>query len=103
LISILNRHSWVQWFDNLLALYRHCDDVLCVEIHLHEIHHSDLAVLVSPEKILLGLKIAGRGPLRIIGQNIAVFVFLMFAGRALWNVELVQDMERLENGVMSGL
>ncbi len=32
-----------------------------------------------------------------------MLVLLVFAGRALWNVELVQDVERLKNGVVPGL
>jgi hypothetical protein len=74
---------------------------LSVDIHLHEIHHSDLAVLVSAEIVLLCLEIAGRSPDCIVGQDIAVLVLLMFARRALWDVELVQDMERLKNGARS--
>src|SRR5205814_3312564 len=79
------------------------DNVLSVDLHLHEVHHSDLAVLVGAEIVLLRLEIAGRSPNRIVGQDIAVLVLLVFAGRALWDVELVQDMERLKNCVVPRL
>src|SRR6266487_3616607 len=95
--------SGVQWLDTFRALHRKLDQVFGVEVHFHQVHHSDLTVLVSTEIEPLRLEIAGTRPDRIVGKDIAVFILLMFAGRALWNIELVQDVERLKNSVVPGL
>ena len=44
--------------DVLSALHRHRDDVLPVNIHLHEIERADLTVLVRQEVVPPGLEIA---------------------------------------------
>src|SRR5207248_7053908 len=67
------------------------------------IHHSDLTVVVGAEVEPLRLEIARTRPDRIVGKNVSVLVFLMFAGRAFWNVELVQDVERLQDRIIARL
>src|SRR5437667_1680442 len=92
--------SGVQWLDTFRALHRKLDQVLGVEVHFHQVHHSDLTVLVSAEIEPLRLEIARTRPDRIVGKDVAVLVLLVFAGRAFWNVELIQDVERLKNRVI---
>ena len=92
--------SGVQWLDTFRALHRKLDQVLGVEVHFHQVHHSDLTVLVGAEVQPLRLEIAGTRPDRIVGKDVAVLVLLVFAGRAFWNVELIQDVERLKNRVI---
>jgi len=71
-----------------------------IEFHFHQVHHSDLTVVVGAEVEPLRLEIARTRPDRIVGKDVAVLVLLVFAGRAFWNVELIQDVERLKNRVI---
>src|ERR1035441_6592607 len=91
--SRLRRHG----FDDLIARHGNSNDVLGVEVHLGQVHHADLAVLVGTEVEALALEIVDAGPERVIGLDIAVRIFFAIAGRALGNIEIVEDVKRLKN------
>src|SRR6266496_1428004 len=95
--------SGVQWLDAFHPLHRNLSNVLGVEVHFHQVHHSDLTVVVGAEIEPLRLEIARTRPDRIVGKDVSVLVLLMFTGRAFWNVELVQDVERLKKRIIPGL
>src|SRR5438552_1072956 len=95
--------SGVQWLDTFRPLHRNLSNVLGVKVHFHQVHHSDLTVVVGAEVEPLRLEIARTRPDRIVGKDVAVLVLLVFAGGAFWNVELIQDVERLKNRVIPGL
>src|SRR5205823_7210374 len=76
-------------------------NILGVKVHFHQIHHSDLTVVVGAEVEPLRLEIARTRPDRIVGKDVSVLVLLMFTGRAFWNVELVQDVERLQDRIIA--
>lgn len=67
--------SWGQLVNNLFTLHRDRDDLLGVEVHFHEIHHSDLSVIIGAEVEALPLEVIGGGPGGVVGQDIAVVVF----------------------------
>ena len=48
----------VQRFDDFPAFRRDFDDILSVDIHLHQVQHLDLAVVIGAEVVTLCLQIA---------------------------------------------
>ena len=63
--------SWLlvfsHYLDILCSPHRDGDDVLGVQIHLHEFDHPYLAVLVGAEIEPHGLEIIDAGPNRMVG------------------------------------
>src|ERR1017187_4040094 len=89
----LRRHR----FNHFITRHGNGDDVFGVEVHLGQIYHADLAVVVGAEIEALALQIVDAGPERVVGLDIAVRIFFAIAGRALGNIEIVEDVKRLKN------
>src|SRR5580700_9683938 len=90
-----------QFLYHFVAFHRPSDDILAVQPLLCEIDHADLAVLVGSEVEQLGLEIDGAGPQRVIGNDIAVLIFVAPARGAFRDVEIIEDVERLQDSVVA--
>ena len=86
--------------DLFLAAHRDRLDLLRVEVHLLQVHHADAAVGKGAEVETAVRQVRRARPQRIVGHLLAV---LHAAGGPQRDVELVEEVKRLQDALAGGL